>query len=137
LCVTVTLVDGLVLARSAFHQSINYRSVVILGRGHAVTERADKEAALRALVEHVVPGRSADVRGPNAKELATTLVIAVPLQEASTKARTGPPKDAPGDDALHVWAGELPLSLQAHEPIPDPQLAPDLPVPEYMRHYRR
>jgi uncharacterized protein len=136
LCVTVTLVDGLVLARSAFHQSINYRSVVILGRGHAVTERADKEAALRALVEHVVPGRSADVRGPNAKELATTLVIAVPLQEASAKARTGPPKDAPGD-ALRVWAGEVPLSLQAHEPIPDPQLAPDLPVPEYMRHYRR
>ena len=137
LCVTVTLVDGLVLARSAFQHSINYRSVVILGEGRVVTEPADKEEALRALVEHVVPGRSADARGPNAQELKATLVIAVPLREASAKVRTGPPKDTAADYALDVWAGELPLRLQPLEPIPDAGLTPDIPMPEYVRRYRR
>ena len=137
LCVTVTLVDGLVLARSAFHHSINYRSVVILGQGRTVMEPADKEAALRALVDHIVPGRSDDARGPDAQELKATLVIAVPLQEASAKVRTGPPKDAPDDYALDVWAGELPLRLQPLEPIPDTRLASDIPTPEYVRRYRR
>ncbi len=136
LCVTVTLVDGLVLARSAFHHSINYRSVVILGRGRIVTEAGDKEEALRALVDHVVPGRSADARGPDAQELKATLVIAVPLAEASAKVRKGPPKDAPDDYALDVWAGEVPLRLHSLEPIPDARLAPDIAAPDYVRRYR-
>jgi len=137
LCVTITLVDGLVLARSAFYHSINYRSVVILGRGRMVTEAGDKEEALRALVDHVVPGRSADARGPDAQELKATLVIAVPLAEASAKVRMGPPKDAPDDYALDVWAGEVPLRLQSLEPIPDARLAPDIAAPDYVRRYRR
>ncbi len=137
LCITVTLVDGLVLARSAFHHSINYRSVVVLGRGRMVTESREKEEALRILVDHVVAGRSADARGPNAQELKATLVIAVPLDEASAKVRTGPPQDAADDYALDVWAGELPLNLQPLEPIADAQLAPGVAVPDYVRHYRR
>jgi len=137
LCVTVTLVDGLVLARSAFHHSINYRSVVVLGRGRVVTERGEKEESLRALVDHVVPGRSDDARGPNVGEVKATLVVAVSLAEASAKARTGPPKDAPDDYALGVWAGEIPLRLQAMEPIPDARLAPDIATPGYARRYRR
>lgn len=137
LCLTVTHVDGLVLARSAFHHSINYRSVVVLGRGHAITDRAEKEAALRVLVDHVVPGRSSDTRGPSAQELKATLVVAVPLAEASAKVRTGPPKDAPRDYALDVWAGELPLRLQALDPVPDRRLKPGIAVPENIRRYRR
>jgi len=137
LCVTVTLVDGLVLARSAFHHSINYRSVVILGRGRTVTDHGEKEGALRALVEHVVPGRSNDARGPDAQELKATTVVAVPFAEASAKARTGPPKDAPDDYELGVWAGEIPLRLQALEPIPDARLAVGVDAPEYARRYRR
>ncbi len=137
LCLTVTHVDGLVLARSAFHHSINYRSVVVLGRGYAVTERAAKEAALRVLVDHIVPGRADDTRGPSAQELKATLVVAVPLEEASAKVRTGPPKDATRDYARDVWAGELPLRTQVLDPIPDARLKPGVAVPEYIRNYRR
>lgn len=137
LCMTVTHVDGLVLARSTFNHSVNYRSVVIAGQGYVVTKRAEKDAALRLLVEHVIPGRSDEARGPSAQELKATLVIAVPLAEASAKVRSGPPKDAPRDYKLDVWAGELPLRLQALDPIPDPRLPADVPVPEYVRTYRR
>lgn len=122
LCVTVTLVDGVVLARSAFHHSINYRSVVILGRGRVVTEPGAKEEALRALVDGVVPGRSADARGPDAQELKATLVIAVPLAEASARARTGPPKDAPDDYGLEWRCGRAncPCVCNRWSPSPMP-----------------
>jgi nitroimidazol reductase NimA-like FMN-containing flavoprotein (pyridoxamine 5'-phosphate oxidase superfamily) len=135
MCVTVTLVDGIVLARSAFSSSVNYRSVVVLGQGSVVTDEEDKRAAMRALVDQVMPGRSDDAREPNEKELAATLVIDIPLEEASAKVRIGPPKDAAGDYGLKVWAGEIPLSLRVGEPVPDPQLASDIPVPPYVRRF--
>jgi nitroimidazol reductase NimA-like FMN-containing flavoprotein (pyridoxamine 5'-phosphate oxidase superfamily) len=118
-CVTVTLLDGLVLARSAFHHSMNYRSVVVLGKGREVADRDEKLRALDALVEHVVPGRAAVVRAPNEMEIRQTLVIALPLAEASAKVRTGPPLDDEADYALDVWAGVVPITLMKGEPIPD------------------
>ena len=120
-CVTVTLLDGLVLARSAFHHSMNYRSVVVLGRGREVTDGDEKLRALDAIVEHVVPGRAAVVRAPNQIELKQTLVIALPLTEASAKIRTGPPVDEEADYALDVWAGVVPMALVKGEPIRDPR----------------
>ena len=122
-CVTVTLVDGLVLARSAFHHSMNYRSVVVLGTAVAVTDDAERLAALEAIVEHVVPGRSREVRPPSAKELKATAVLALPLVEASAKIRTGGPIDDEEDLALPCWAGVIPLRLTPQAPIPDTQLA--------------
>jgi nitroimidazol reductase NimA-like FMN-containing flavoprotein (pyridoxamine 5'-phosphate oxidase superfamily) len=128
-CVTVTLLDGLVLARSAFHHSMNYRSVMAVGRTRPVTDPDEKEAALRALVEHIVPGRGAEVRGGDRRELAATAVLALPLDEVSAKLRTGDPKDDEEDYALPVWAGVLPLALQPGRPVPDTRLAPGVPVP--------
>ena len=136
-CVTVTLVDGLVLARSAFHHSMNYRSVVVFGRARAVEDEAEKFEALRAFTEHVVPGRWDDVRVPDAKELAATTVLALPLAEASAKVREGDPVDDEDDYALPVWAGTLPISLLAGEPVPDARLAPGTPAPGYVLGYRR
>jgi nitroimidazol reductase NimA-like FMN-containing flavoprotein (pyridoxamine 5'-phosphate oxidase superfamily) len=136
-CVTVTLVDGLVLARSALHHSLNYRSVVVLGSARAVTDRAEKRSALDAIVEHIVPGRTAEARGPSEADLKATFVLAVPLEEVSAKVREGPPVDNREDHALGVWAGELPLATSAAAPLPDPQLSPDLPVPGYVRDWRR
>jgi nitroimidazol reductase NimA-like FMN-containing flavoprotein (pyridoxamine 5'-phosphate oxidase superfamily) len=118
-CVTVTLLDGLVLARSAFHHSMNYRSVVVLGKGREVADREEKLRALEAIVEHVVLGRSAIVRPPNEIEIKQTLVIALPLTEASAKVRTGPPIDEEEDYKLDVWAGVIPISLTKGEPIQD------------------
>lgn len=118
-CVTVTLLDGLVLARSAFHHSMNYRSVVVLGKGREVVEREEKLRVLDALVEHVVLGRAAVVRPPNEMEIKQTLVIALPLAEASAKVRTGPPVDEEADYALDVWAGVVPVALVKGEPIKD------------------
>ena len=118
-CVTVTLLDGLVLARSAFHHSMNYRSVVVLGKGREVTERQEKLRALEAIVEHVVLGRSSIVRPPNESEIRQTMVIALPLTEASAKIRTGPPVDDEPDYALDVWAGVIPIRLEKGEPIKD------------------
>lgn len=118
-CVTVTLLDGLVLARSAFHHSMNYRSVVVFGKAREVTEREEKLRALDRLVEHVVPGRSAVVRPPNESELRQTLVLALPLSEASAKVRTGGPIDDEEDYALPVWAGVIPIALTKGEPIAD------------------
>ena len=136
-CVTVTIIDGLVLARSAFHHSMNYRSVVIFGRAEIIEDREQKIEALVALSEHIVRGRWADVREPNEEELKKTTVLELPLVEASAKVRTGPPLDDEEDYALPIWAGVIPLSLQAGEPIKDPRLPEGIEVPEYARNYRR
>lgn len=132
-CLTVTLLDGLVLARSAFHHSMNYRSAVVFGRAAVVTDRWEKAAALAALVERVLPGRSQTARPPSDRELAGTLVLRLGLDEASAKVRQGPPIDDEEDYAWPVWAGEIPLRLVAGAPIPDPRLAPGIPVPASRR----
>jgi len=121
-CVTVTLLDGLVLARSAFHHSMNYRSVVIFGIASVVSQPGEKLEALHAFTEHIVPGRWEDVRQPNRNELAGTLVLSLPIVEASAKVRTGPPIDDEADYFLPVWAGEIPLRFVAGTPIDDPRL---------------
>lgn len=136
-CVTVTLIDGLVLARSAFHHSMNYRSVVIFGRATVVDEPSEKSAALRALTEHMVRGRWSEAREPNERELQLTTVLALPLTEASAKIRTGPPLDDDEDYQLNVWAGVIPLKLVAEGPVNDPRLNPGVEVPAYARGYRR
>jgi uncharacterized protein len=136
-CVTVTIVDGLVLARSAFHHSMNYRSVLVFGRATLVDEPKEKYAALVALSEHIVPGRWADVREPNEQEMKQTTVLCLPLEEASAKIRTGPPLDDEEDYALPMWAGIVPLKLTAGEPIKDPRLSAEIPVPDYAAHYKR
>jgi len=137
-CVTVTLLDGLVLARSVFHHSMNYRSVVILGTARLVADREEKLRALRAIAEQIAPGRWDDARQPNEQELKATSVLAVPLAEASAKIRTGPPKDEKEDYALPIWAGVLPLPIAPGAPIPDPALPPGVAerVPLYLRNYR-
>jgi nitroimidazol reductase NimA-like FMN-containing flavoprotein (pyridoxamine 5'-phosphate oxidase superfamily) len=135
LCFAVTLLDGLVLARTAFHHSMNYRSVVIFGEARRVADTDEKLAALRAVVEHVVPGRSDDVRGPNEQELAATEVVALGLSEASAKIRSGPPIDGPEDMHLPAWAGELPLALATGTPITDKRSS--APIPSYVRFYHR
>jgi hypothetical protein len=119
LCLTATLIDGLVLARSAFHHSVNYRSVVLYGQAHLVEEPDEKEQALEAFTERLLPGRWADVRWPTRKELKATTVIRLPIAEGSAKVRTGPPIDDEPDYALDVWAGVVPLALVEGEPIPD------------------
>ncbi|MCU1350371.1 MAG: flavin-nucleotide-binding protein [Acidobacteria bacterium] len=136
-CVTVTLLDGLVLARSAFHHSMNYRSAVVFGTAREVTDREEKLRVLDALVEHVCRGRSVDVRAPNESELRQTLVLALPIEEASAKIRTGGPVDDEEDYALGMWAGVLPLALVPGEAIADERLAGGVAVPEYVRSYRR
>jgi nitroimidazol reductase NimA-like FMN-containing flavoprotein (pyridoxamine 5'-phosphate oxidase superfamily) len=135
-CVTVTLVDGLVLARSAFHHSMNYRSVVVFGKAYVVRGAMEKAKALRLFSEHVLPGRWAEVRQPNDGELKKTMVLRMPLMEASAKIRSGPPIDEESDYDLRVWAGELPLSLVAGEPITDPRLLPGIQVPAYIETVR-
>jgi uncharacterized protein len=122
-CLTVTLLDGLVLARSAFHHSVNYRSVVVFGQGSPITDDSGKLAALRAFMERLLPGRWAEVRSPNPQELKATLVLSFPIEEASAKIRTGPPIDDEADSALPVWAGVIPLKLTRAEPIPAPAVA--------------
>jgi uncharacterized protein len=134
-CVTVTLVDGLVLARSAFHHSINYRSVMVFGTAHLVTDEQAKFDALKAFTEHIIPGRWPEIREPNAQELKGTTVLALPLREASAKIRTGPPKDDDEDMAIPVWAGVLPLTVTAGEPLADPLLPAATPVPAHVTNY--
>ncbi|HLA93841.1 MAG TPA: pyridoxamine 5'-phosphate oxidase family protein [Actinomycetota bacterium] len=135
--IEITLLDGLVLARSAFHHSMNYRSVIVYGRAREVTDPDEKWEAQRALVEHVAHGRAGDARMPNQRELDQTTILAVAMDEASAKIRTGPPKDEGEDLALPIWAGVLPLITIPGEPEPDPQLGDDVPVPDYVREYRR
>jgi len=136
-CVTVTLLDGLVLARSQFHHSMNYRSVVVLGRASEIVGPDEKRRALEAIVEHVACGRTASARPPNEKELRATRVVAIALDEASAKVRTGPPKDDEEDYALPVWAGELPLRLEPLALVADPRLGPATPPPPHLTGWRR
>ena len=136
-CVTVTIIDGLVLARSAFHHSMNYRSVVIFGRATLIEDAEEKMAALFALSEHIIRGRWADVREPTEQEMKQTTVLSLPLMEASAKIRTGPPLDDEEDYGMDVWAGVVPLRLSAGEPIADPRLPEGIPVPVYAREYKR
>jgi hypothetical protein len=137
MCVTVTLLDGLVLARSAFHHSMNYRSVVILGRAMLVERLEEKLVALEAFTEHVVRGRWKDVRQPTEAELKATTVLALPLREVSAKIRTGPPKDDEEDYSLPIWAGVVPFELVAGSPIADPRLEQKIAPPAYAENYKR
>jgi nitroimidazol reductase NimA-like FMN-containing flavoprotein (pyridoxamine 5'-phosphate oxidase superfamily) len=136
-CVTVTLLDGLVLARSGFHHSMNYRSVVVLGQATEVTDSDEKIAALKAIVDHVMVGRWEDVREPSTQELKATSVIRVPLEEVSAKIRTGPPVDDEEDYQLDCWAGEVPLRLVPEQPVADPQLRAGIALPAYAKNYKR
>ncbi len=136
-CVTTTLLDGLVLARSAFHHSVNYRSVVALGTARLVEDAAEKDAALRALVEQVAAGRADQTRAPSRKELAATAVLRLRLDEVSVKVRTGPPVDEPEDHALPHWAGVLPLSTVPGPPEPAPELPAGAPVPLHVATWGR
>jgi nitroimidazol reductase NimA-like FMN-containing flavoprotein (pyridoxamine 5'-phosphate oxidase superfamily) len=136
-CLTVTLIDGLVLARSAFNHSMNYRSVVVLGRAVLVDEREEKLTALRALSDHMIPGRWDDVRKPSERELQLTTVLSLPLDEASAKVRTGPPLDDEEDYELPVWAGVIPLRMVANAPHPDPRLPVEIDPPPYALDYSR
>jgi nitroimidazol reductase NimA-like FMN-containing flavoprotein (pyridoxamine 5'-phosphate oxidase superfamily) len=131
-CLTVTLVDGIVLARSAFHHSMNYRSVVLYGKARPITGAERLEAALEAFTEKLVPGRWGDVRWPTAQELKGTAVLALPIEEGSAKVRTGPPIDEDEDYDLDVWAGVVPLRLEAGTPEPDPVLRHGIPQPSYI-----
>jgi uncharacterized protein len=131
-CVSVTIVDGLVLARSAFHHSMNYRSVVAFGTARKIEGAEEKTRALRIISEHLIAGRWSDVRGPSDKELKATAVLEFCIEEASAKIRTGPPVDDEEDYSLPVWAGVLPLRMEAKPPVPDPRLAPSVQLPPYV-----
>jgi uncharacterized protein len=136
-CITVTLLDGLVLARSIFNHSINYRSVVVLGTAVAVQDAAEKLQALKQLSEHILPGRWQDSRQPNERELKHTLVLRLPIEEFSAKVRQGPPIDDEEDYSFPTWAGVIPLEIKADPPVDDPKLIVNTPVPEYVRAYSR
>ena len=123
-CVTVTLVDGYVLARSAFHHSMNYRSVTVLGRARLVTDLAERLRALRVITDHIVPKRWDDVRGPNKLEMRQTVVLALPLEEVAAKVRAGPPVDDEEDYSLPIWAGVVPIHTRLGEPVPDGRVLP-------------
>jgi uncharacterized protein len=136
-CITATLVDGLVLARAAMHHSVNFRSVVVMGAARVVDDPAEKTRALSCLLDHIAAGRAADCRAPNARELAATGVLALDLVEVSAKVRTGAPVDDPEDVALPHWAGVLPVSLTVGAPVPAGDLDPGVPAPRYATSYTR
>ena len=136
-CITVTLVDGLVLARSAFHQSMNYRSVVVLAKGTLIDQPEGKMDALRVITERLVPSRWGGVRQPTPQEMKGTTVISFSIAEASAKVRIGPPKDDAEDYTLPTWAGVLPLTLTPGAPIADERNLPGVKLPDYIRHYKR
>ena len=131
-CVTVTHLDGLVCARSVFHHSLNYRSAMIYGTGRMLTDEAERMAALEIIVDNMIPGQWEAARGPNRKEMAATAVLAMPLDEASVKIRTGPPSDEPEDYALNVWAGVVPVRVEYGKPEPDSVLPDTVAVPEHL-----
>ena len=134
-CVTVTLVDGLVLSRSAFDHSMNYRSIVAFGTARKVVDPEQKVKCLRVISEHLIAGRWADVRGPSEKELKATTVLEFLIEEASSKVRNGPPLDDESDYGLPVWAGVLPLEIKSRPPIPDNKLVEGVTLPDYVRRY--
>jgi nitroimidazol reductase NimA-like FMN-containing flavoprotein (pyridoxamine 5'-phosphate oxidase superfamily) len=136
-CLTVSLLDGLVFARSAMHHSANYRSVVLLGQAREVRDPAEKLTALKAVVDHVAPGRWEGCRQPTANEMAATAVLALPIEEASAKVRTGPPLDDEEDYALDFWAGVVPMAIASGEPQADPRLRAGIAAPSYVSGYRR
>jgi len=136
MCVTVTHLDGVVLARSAFHHSVNYRSVMILGIATLVTMPEEKLAVMKGLIDHVAPGRWDLIRHPDAKELGATSVLSIPIAETSAKIRSGPPLDDEADYALPIWAGEIPLSTTSHTPVVDPRVEPSIPIPHHAANYR-
>jgi uncharacterized protein len=136
-CITVTLLEGLVLARSIFNHSMNYRSVMVLGTAVAVQDASEKLEALKLLSEHILPGRWAESRQPNEKELKQTLVMRLPIEEFSAKVRQGPPIDDEEDYSFPTWAGVIPLEMVAGAPIKDPRLDPNTPAPAYARAYSR
>lgn len=136
-CITVTLIDGLVLARSAFHHSINYRSVVIFGNAEIVTDEKEKSDALFAFTEHLIPNRWTEIREPNSKELKATTVLKLEISEASAKIRIGDPVDDAEDYALDVWAGVIPLKITAERPIDDTKLKKGIEPPDYALNYSR
>jgi len=136
-CVTVTLLDGLVLARSVYHHSMNYRSAVVFGRGRLIEAEQEKLAALEVLTEHILPGRWQDARKPNRQELDATVVVSIAIESAAAKVRTGPPADDEDDYQLPMWAGVLPIQQQALTPVSDPRLRKDTPVPSSVSNYRR
>ena len=136
-CITITLLDGIVLARSAFSHSVNYRSVVLFGKGHPILDDDTRMQALETFTERLVPGRWRDVRPPSPVELKQTSIVVVAIESASAKVRTGPPKDDQEDLDLPVWAGVLPLQQVSDLPVADPQLKTEIEVPEYIRNYRR
>jgi nitroimidazol reductase NimA-like FMN-containing flavoprotein (pyridoxamine 5'-phosphate oxidase superfamily) len=136
LAVTVTHIDGLVMARSAFHHSVNYRSIVILGTATLVTNDAEKLAVMKGLIDHVAPGRWDHIRQPNEKELAATSVLSIPLEEASAKLRIGGPIDDEADYALPIWAGQIPLATTTLAPVADSRLDPSTPIPSHLSEYR-
>ena len=135
-CVTVTLMDGMVMARSAYNHSVNYRSVMLLGRARIVDEREEKRARLRAMVEHLFPGRWERLRAMTEQEFKATTVLALPIDEASAKIRAAPPGDDEADLDIDVWAGVIPLRMQAGEPEPDPRGRQGVPVPDHVRKFR-
>jgi nitroimidazol reductase NimA-like FMN-containing flavoprotein (pyridoxamine 5'-phosphate oxidase superfamily) len=134
-CVTVTLVDGLVLSRSAFDHSMNYRCVVAFGTSRKIADPGQKVKSLRVISEHLIAGRWADVRGPSEKELKATTVLEFSIEEASSKVRSGPPLDDESDYGLPVWAGVLPLEIKSRPPIPDDKLVEGITLPDYVRRY--
>jgi nitroimidazol reductase NimA-like FMN-containing flavoprotein (pyridoxamine 5'-phosphate oxidase superfamily) len=135
-CLTVSFIDGLVLARSAFHHSVNYRSVVLFSQATVVTDEQERWDALEAFTNQIIPGRWAEIRQPNAKEMKGTMVISFEIEEVSAKVRVGGPNDDDEDYQLPVWAGVLPLKLQAQTPITDPKMLHDTPVPAYVTNYK-
>ena len=136
LAVTVTHIDGLVLARSAFHHSVNYRSAVILGEAHLVADPAEKFAVMKGLIDHVAPGRWDHIRQPNDKELAATSVLSIPIVEASAKLRSGDPLDDEADYALRIWAGQIPFATRTLTPVADARVDASIPVPAHVTEYR-
>lgn len=136
-CITVTLLDGLVMARSVFHHSMNYRSAVMFGAGRLIENEGERWEAMRLLTEHIMPGRWADARKPNATELSATTMVAIDIEQASAKIRTGPPGDDDEDYALDVWAGVLPITSHIGQPIDDPKRTHDVALPDYILRYSR
>jgi hypothetical protein len=134
-CVTVTLVDGLVLARSAFDHSMNYRSVVAFGKARKIADAGQKLRSLQVISEHLIAGRWREIRGPSEKELKATTVLEFLIEEASSKVRSGPPLDDENDYGLPVWAGVLPLEIRSRPPVPDAKLIEGVAVPDYVRSY--